>query len=160
MFLGNFHSCGILENGEITCWGWNDDGTENWKDLAGLKTAWNAKQTEAARNILNKSDWMIVKAQETSGTVASEWTTYRAAVRTTCNNRQTEINAALTTEALAALISSSSYVTQNKNDSDGNDIEIKKRDGTSFDPKKYEQETVPNPSNLNGKHPWPDAPTS
>ena len=141
-------------------WGWNSDGTENWKNLSNLKTTWIEKQTQIASSTLALSDWRVIKAKETSGTVASAWTTYRAAVRTACNNRQTEINAASTTEALKALISSDSTVTQNKKDSDGKDIEIKEGDGTSFDPKQYEQETVPNTGNLDGKYPWPNEPTS
>ena len=140
--------------------GWNSDGTENWKNLSNLKTTWIEKQTQIASSTLALSDWRVIKAKETSGTVASAWTTYRAAVRTACNNRQTEINAASTTEALKALISSNSTVTQNKKDSDGKDIEIKEGDGTSFDPKQYEQETVPNTGNLDGKYPWPNEPTS
>ena len=141
-------------------WGWKSDGTENWKDLSNLKTTWTDKQTKIASKTLSASDWRVIKAQETSETVASAWTTYRAAVRTACNNRQTEINAASTTEALKALISSNSTVTQNKKDSDGEDIEIKEGDGTSFDPKQYEQETVPNTGSLDGKYPWPNEPTS
>ena len=141
-------------------WGVKSDGTENWKDLTELKKLWSDKQTEIANQTLASSDWMVIKAQETSGTVASAWTTYRAAVRTACNNRQTEINAASTTEALKALLIGPSTVTQNKKDSDGNDIEIKERDGTSSDPKQYEQETVGNTSTIGGKYPWPDAPTS
>ena len=92
--------------------------------------------------------------------MASAWTTYRTGVRKACNDRQTEINAASTTEALKALITSDSTVTQNKKDSDGKDIEHTDAFGKSYDPKQYEQETVPNTGNLNGKHPWPDAPTS
>jgi hypothetical protein len=141
-------------------WGWKSDGTENWKDLSNLKTTWSKKQTQIASSTLALSDWRVIKAKETSGTVASAWTTYRAAVRTACNNRQTEINAASTTEALKALIASNSTVTQNKKDSDGKDIELKEKDGTSFDPKQYEQETVPNTGNLDGKYPWPNEPTS
>ena len=141
-------------------WGWKNDGTENWKELAGLKADWIDKQTNVANAKLAQSDWRVIKAQETSGTVASAWTTYRAAVRTACNNRQTEINAASTTEALKALIVSSVTVTQNKLDSDGKAIEIKQKDGTSFNPEQYEQEIVGNPGNLDGKYPWPNEPTS
>ena len=141
-------------------WGWKSDGTEDWKDLADVKKIWVEKQTQIANQTLSQSDWRVVKAQETSGTVASAWTTYRTGVRKACNDRQTEINAASTTEALKALITSDSTVTQNKKDSDGKDIEHTDAFGKSYDPKQYEQETVPNTGNLNGKHPWPDAPTS
>ena len=141
-------------------WGWKGDGTENWKDLADLKTIWTEQQTQIAGQRLASSDWRVIKAKETGGTVPTDWKTYRAAVRTACNNRQTELNAASTSEALKALIVSSVTVQQNKLDSDGKATELKQADGTSFDPKEYEQETVGNTGNLSGKYPWPDEPTS
>ena len=141
-------------------WGWKEDGTEKWRPLAELKTTWTEKQTEIASQTLSRSDWRIIKAKETGGTVPTDWKTYRAAVRTACNNRQTELNAASTSEALKALIVSSVTVQQNKLDSDGKATELKQADGTSFDPKEYEQETVGNTGNLSGKYPWPDEPTS
>ena len=141
-------------------WGWKSDGTENWKDLTQLKEEWVDVQAQTANQKLSTSDWRVIKAQETGGTVASEWTTYRAAVRTACNNRQKEINAASTAEALKAMLLGPYKLTQNKKDSDGNDIEHKNPLGNSYDPKQYEQEEVGNPAKLNGKYPWPDAPTS
>ena len=72
----------------------------------------------------------------------------------------TEINAASTAAALKALLTGPSTVTQNKKYSDGNDIEHTDAFGKSYDPKQYEQETVGNTSTLEGKYPWPDAPTS
>ncbi len=141
-------------------WGFKSDGTENWKDLTELKKLWSDKQTQIANSTLASSDWMVIKAQETSGTVASAWTTYRSKVREACNNRQKEINAASTTAALKALLTGPSTVTQNKKDSDGNDIEHTDAFGKSYDPKQYEQEVVGNTSHLDGKYPWPDAPTS
>jgi len=142
-------------------WGFKSDGTENWKDLTELKKLWSDKQTEIANQTLALSDWMVIKATEvTSFTVPTAWTTYRSKVREACNNRQTEINAASTAAALKALLTGPTTVTQNKKDSDGNDIEYKQKDGTSFDPKQYEQEKVGNSSTLEGKFPWPDAPTS
>ena len=141
-------------------WGWKADGTEIWKDLAELKKTWTEIQEEIANQTLSESDWRIVKAQETSGTVASSWTTYRAAVRTACNNRQAEFNAASTAQALKALVTSSPTVTQIKKDDSGNAIEKKDGAGNSYDPKEYEHETIPNNGNIGVKYPWPDAPTS
>ena len=141
-------------------WGWKDDGTENWKDLAQLKKHWSEIQAETANQTLSQSDWRVIKAKETGGTVPTDWNTYRAAVRTACNNRQTEINAASTAEALKALLVGALTVVQNKKDGSGNDIEIKDSEGNSYDPKKYEIESVPNTGNVNVKYPWPDEPTS
>ena len=141
-------------------WGWKDDGTENWKDLAILKSDWIDKQTDTAKAILTQSDWMVVKATEvTSFTVPTAWTTYRSKVREACNNRQKEINAASTAGELQAILTGPATVTQNKKDSDGNDIEHTDAFGKSYDPKQYEQEEIGNPAKLNGKYPWPTEPS-
>tara|TARA_Y100001938_G_scaffold138074_1_gene203086 strand:- start:836 stop:1444 length:609 start_codon:yes stop_codon:yes gene_type:complete len=58
---------------------------------------------QQAYSLLQPNDWMVVKATETSGTVASDWTTYRAAVRTAANDMKTKINAVSDVDALAAL---------------------------------------------------------
>ena len=56
-----------------------------------------------AYGLLLPSDWMVVKATETGGSVASDWTTYRAGVRTTAASMVTKINAVSTVTALMAL---------------------------------------------------------
>jgi len=56
-----------------------------------------------AYNLLLSNDWMVVKATETGGSVASAWTTYRAAVRTAAASMVTKINAVSDVDALAAL---------------------------------------------------------
>jgi len=56
-----------------------------------------------AYGLLLPNDWMVVKATETGGSVASAWTTYRAAVRTTAASMVTKINAVSDVDALAAL---------------------------------------------------------
>ena len=53
--------------------------------------------------ILKHSDWRVVKATETGGTMDSGWKTYRASVRTKCNSMQTEIDNASDVDALATL---------------------------------------------------------
>jgi len=58
---------------------------------------------QQAYDLLQPNDWMVVKATETSGTVASDWTTYRAGVRTAANDMKTKINAVSDVDALAAL---------------------------------------------------------
>jgi hypothetical protein len=54
-------------------------------------------------SILAPSDWMVVKATETGGTMDSGWKTWRASVRTKCNSMQTQIDNASDVDALAAL---------------------------------------------------------
>ena len=80
-------------------------GVDNPKDLDDLKTLWKQTQNEIAASLLAPSDWRVVKASEvTDYTVETEWTTYRADVRTACNTRQTEIDACTDAAALKELI--------------------------------------------------------
>jgi len=53
--------------------------------------------------ILAPSDWMVIRATETGGTIDSGWKTWRASVRTKCNSMQTQIDNASDVDALAAL---------------------------------------------------------
>jgi len=53
--------------------------------------------------ILAPSDWRVVRATETGGTMDSGWKTWRASVRTKCNSMQTQIDNASDVDALAAL---------------------------------------------------------
>ena len=53
--------------------------------------------------LLAPSDWMVVRATETGGTMDSGWKTWRASVRTKCNSMQTQIDNASDVDALAAL---------------------------------------------------------
>ena len=96
----------------------DDDGNTT----TGLKTLWKEKQSQTAASLLAPSDWRVIKAQETSGTVATEWTTYRAAVRTACNTRQTEIDACADVPALKELLFGNSTITRAQTDADGNEV--------------------------------------
>ena len=88
-------------------------GTATAKDLAdsgsgdtlvrGLKYLHSQIINNQAYGLLQPNDWMVIKATETSGTVASDWTTYRTGVRTAANSMITKINAVSTVDALAAL---------------------------------------------------------
>ena len=111
---------------------------DNGNTTTGLKTLWKEKQSEIAASLLAPSDWRVIKAQETSGTVATEWTTYRAAVRTACNTRQTEIDACVDVPALKELLFGSATITQAQTDADGN--EVVDDDGNTV------METVANPA--------------
>ena len=94
-------------------------GVDNPKDLAGLKTLWSATQGEIAASLLAPSDWRIIKAKETGTNIPSTWKTYRAAVRTACNARQTEIGNAADVPALIELLYGAATITQQKKDSEG-----------------------------------------
>ena len=79
-------------------------GVDNPKDLDELKTNWKTQQTDYAASVLSQSDWRVVKAKETGTNIPSTWKTYRAAVRTACNTRQTEIDACKDVPALKELL--------------------------------------------------------
>jgi len=85
----------------------------------GLKTQWSATQGEIAASLLAPSDWRIIKAKETGTNIPSAWKTYRAAVRTACNTRQTEIGNAADVPALIELLFGAATITQQKKDSEG-----------------------------------------
>ena len=94
-------------------------GVDNPKDLAALKTQWSATQGEIAASLLASSDWRVIKAKETGTNIPSAWKTYRAAVRTACNTRQTEIGNAADVPALIELLYGAATITQQKKDSEG-----------------------------------------
>jgi len=77
----------------------NDDGVVT----RGLKYTHSQTIDQQAYGLLLPNDWMVVKATETGGSVASDWTTYRSAVRTAAASMVTKINAVSDVDALAAL---------------------------------------------------------
>tara|TARA_R100000027_G_scaffold16062_1_gene11489 strand:- start:2054 stop:2653 length:600 start_codon:yes stop_codon:yes gene_type:complete len=116
----------------------DEDGNDTGEVRTGLKTLWKAKQNDIAASLLAPSDWRVIKAQETGGTVATEWTTYRSAVRSACNARQTEIDACADVPALKELLFGDAIVTRAQTDADGN--EVVDDDGNTV------METVANPA--------------
>ena len=70
------------------------------KGLKTIKKELINKQCEA---LLASSDWRVIKATETGGTMDSGWKTWRASVRTKCNSMQTQIDNASDVDALATL---------------------------------------------------------
>ena len=80
-----------------------DDSTTDGVVTRGLKYTHSSAVDDLAYSLLQPNDWMVVKATETSSTVASDWTTYRTGVRTAANDMRTKINAVSDVDALAAL---------------------------------------------------------
>jgi hypothetical protein len=97
----------------------DEDGKDLGYTQTGLKTQWSATQGEIAASLLAPSDWRIIKAKETGTNIPSAWKTYRAAVRTACNARQTEIGNAADVPALIELLYGAATITQQKKDSEG-----------------------------------------
>jgi len=69
----------------------------------GLKTIKKELINRQCAGLLAPSDWRVVKATETGGTMDSGWKTWRASVRTKCNSMQTQIDNASDVDALATL---------------------------------------------------------
>ena len=93
----------------------DDDGNTT----TGLKTLWKAKQNEIAAGLLNDSDKRVIKALDEATTFAefkaakpANYTTYRAAVRTACNTRQTEIDNCSDVAALKELLTGAAQIEQ------------------------------------------------
>ena len=85
-----------------------DDKIRDGEDVGdvaveGLKTIKKRNIDNQCGGILKHSDWMVVRATETGGTMDSGWKTWRASVRTKCNSMQTQIDNASDVDALAAL---------------------------------------------------------
>ena len=79
-------------------------GVDKPKTLADLKTQWIDNQKATAGSLLAKTDWMVIRKEETSAVVPTATTTYRTVVRTQCKKREDQITACDTTDKLAALI--------------------------------------------------------
>jgi|10_taG_2_1085330.scaffolds.fasta_scaffold00402_8 hypothetical protein len=79
------------------------------KPLAGLKSLWIEKQKRFAKDLLVKSDWMVVRAAEGGTAIPSDNKTYRAAVRTKSKEREDQITAASDAAALINLINNDEY---------------------------------------------------
>jgi hypothetical protein len=92
---------------------------DNPKDLAELKTQWKATQSQIADSLLTPSDWRVTRAAELGQAVASVWLTYRGAVRSACNTRQTEINAAADVPALKELFFGAATITRQQTNAEG-----------------------------------------
>ena len=69
---------------------WNT--TDNPKDVDTLKEGMIAKVKAQVGARLSQTDWMVVRATEGGTSVPSDVTTYRTAIRTEGNTKETEIN--------------------------------------------------------------------
>jgi len=129
-----------------------DDKTETVDGVevktTGLKTQWKSTQNDIAGSLIAPSDWRIIKAKETSTNIPTAWKTYRAAVRTSCNTRQTEIDACSTVDELKELLFGSATIARQKTDADGNGVVDS--DGKAV------METVANPNIATA---WPTEPS-
>lgn len=82
-----------------------DDITdEDGNVTTGLKTHWKNQTKATAKSLLEPTDWYVVrKAEDSTATIPSNVTTYRAAVRTSSNSIETAITNAADHAAFVAL---------------------------------------------------------
>ena len=72
----------------------------------GVKSVLKAQEKVTAGSLLARYDWYVVRKAEKSTAIPSAITTYRDAVRTACNTRETEIDNCKDTAALVTLYGS------------------------------------------------------
>jgi len=77
------------------------DGVE-YKTL-GVKSILKAQEKATAGSLLAKYDWYVVRKTEKGTEIPTAITTYRDAVRTACDTRETEITNCADTAALVTL---------------------------------------------------------
>jgi hypothetical protein len=75
----------------------------NPKNLDTCKTNAVSQLRTTAYSILLPTDWMVVKSVETSTPIPTDWNTWRASVRTICENAITAVNACTNVDELAQL---------------------------------------------------------
>jgi len=79
----------------------NEDGSQ--MVIKGVKSVLKAQEKTTAGSLLARYDWYVVRKAEKSTAIPSAITTYRDAVRTACNTRETEIDNCKDTAALVTL---------------------------------------------------------
>ena len=73
------------------------------KNLAALKTSKKESANTGAYNLLQSTDWYVVRKEEVSTAIPSKITAYRTAVRLVCNSLKTAIDSASDVDAVVAL---------------------------------------------------------
>ena len=78
--------------------------TNTPKDLTSVKSNALSIVNSTAYSLLFPSDWMVVKAVETSTPINPDWNTYRANVRSTADQTRTAVTAAQDVDAVATIM--------------------------------------------------------
>ena len=81
----------------------NKDADGNQLIIYGVKTILKLQEKATAQSLLSKYDWYVTRKSEKGTAIPAEITTYRDAVRTACNTRETEISNCADTAALVTL---------------------------------------------------------
>ena len=82
-----------------------DNGTDDEGNTTyGIRPGIVEEQKTTAASLLAQTDWYVTRKSETDVAIPTNVATYRAAVRTSCAARETEIAAVETTAALETLM--------------------------------------------------------
>ena len=65
-------------------WGYDADGNLIPKTYADLKTLWIGRTKQTANELLQASDWRVIKAKERGSTLNADWKAWRQTIRTEC----------------------------------------------------------------------------
>jgi hypothetical protein len=76
------------------------------KNLTDVKSNALSTINNTAYTILQPSDWMVVKAFETSTPINPDWNTWRASIRATADSTRTAITSAQNVDAVATIMGS------------------------------------------------------
>ena len=92
--------------------GVEDDGSYKFseRDLADVQESFASQQTSDARATLAQSDFYVLEAFESGGSVPADWLAYRNDVRAARDANIALINAAASISELEALVSAQKYV--------------------------------------------------
>ena len=88
------------------------------RDLDQLKLSKILEQKQTARQLLQPSDWYVIRYAELEIETPAEWTAYRANVRATADLHCDQIAAVTTVEELKALMAAPAEVPENPGDID------------------------------------------
>lgn len=76
------------------------------KNLTDVKSNALSQVNSTAYSLLFPSDWMVVKAFETSTPINPDWNTWRASIRATADSTRTAVTAAQNVDAVATIMGS------------------------------------------------------
>lgn len=79
------------------------------KDLVQVKASAVAQLRASAYSMLFPTDWMVIKALETSTPIDPAWNNWRSAIRSTCNNTVTSVESTTDVDEVAKLMSNISW---------------------------------------------------
>jgi len=91
--------------------GWSVTGEPIWQPLVDTIAVWVRNTKCTAHNILQDTDWYVIRQIETGIPVPAAVDTWRTAIRAEVTTKIACITAASTTQALAEYISSAAYTT-------------------------------------------------